>query len=225
MKVAFFTYPSAFQNVGGGEVLLLKIREYLQKEGIEIDLFDTWNAKVEHYDLVHVFGSVKDCLGLVKVANSRGIKVVITPLLWSDPHRFPLRHFVKWFFPYFPSSRRKLLLSADMIFPNSEMEKEQIARLFAVSKNKMKVVYNGVDKSFGSADLATFRSKFGTEPFILSVGRIEPRKNQLNLIKAIKKLDNKKLILIGSPVSGYEKYFEICQQEAQGFTTFIPALA
>src|SRR3989338_2999262 len=87
MKVAFVTYPSAFQNIGGGEVLLLKLREYLRKSGAEVDLFDFWNGRVENYDIVHIFGSVKDCLGLVQVANSRKVKVAITPLLWSDWRR------------------------------------------------------------------------------------------------------------------------------------------
>ncbi len=131
MKVAFYTYPSAFQNVGGGEILLLKVREYLQKAGVTVDLFDSWSARIEDYDVLHVFGSVKDCLGLVRVAKSRGVKVVITPLWWSDWRRaffiegslktradFVLRHTTKLLFPAFPSARRELLLASDLIFPN-----------------------------------------------------------------------------------------------------------
>ena len=83
MKVAFLTYPAAFQNIGGGEILLLKLKEYLEKEGVQADLFDIWKSKIENYDFIHVFGSVKDCLGLVRVANERKVKVAITPLLWS----------------------------------------------------------------------------------------------------------------------------------------------
>lgn len=236
MTVAFFTYPSAFQNVGGGEILLLKLKECLEKRGVEVELFDIWKSRVEHFDILHVFGSVKDCLGLVRVANTRKVKVAITPLLWSDLRRaffceglvqktdLTARYLVKWLFPSFPSSRRELLLLSDVIFPNSEAEKKQIARLFAIPQGKMRKVFNGVDKDFCDADPSLFFGRFGSEPFILSVGRIEPRKNQLNLIKAVKKLKGHKLVLIGSPVSGYESYFAECQKEGGRFTGFLPTL-
>lgn len=237
MKAAFFTYPSAFQNVGGGEVLLLKVKEYVEKEGVEVRLFDVWRDRVEQVDVLHVFGSVKDCLGLVETAKARGTKVVITPLWWSDWRRafftegslktkvdFLLRHLAKLVYPSFPSARRKLLLSSDLVFPNSEMEQKQIQRLFAVSPGTMRIVHNGVDKAFLSADPGLFRSRYGSDPFVLGVGRIEPRKNQLNLIRAVARLKGKRLFLIGSPVSGYEAYFQKCQGEGKAFTTFLPTL-
>ena len=237
MKVAFITYPAAFQNVGGGEILLLKTKEYLEKEGAQVDLFDFWRSRVEQYDLLHVFGSVKDCLGLVLVANARGVKVAITPLLWSDlrmafftnepmPTKllFLLRYSAKVVLPTFPSARRNLLLAADLVFPNSEMEKNQTARQFAVPAEKMRVVYNGVDRHFLNADPAAFTKQFGAEPFVLGVGRIEPRKNQLTLIRAVGKIKGQKLFLIGSPVSGYESYYQACQREGQGFTSFLPTM-
>ncbi len=237
MKIAFFTYPAAFQNVGGGEILLLKMREALQKQGVAVDLFDPWAGRVENYDLIHVFGSVKDCLGLVRVARSRKVKVAITPLLWSDWRRamfsdgslsskadFMARHLAKVFFPAFPSKRRELLLNSDLVFPNSEIEKKHIARLFAIPEKKMRVVYNGVDPAFQDADPLLFKKTYGDQAFILGVGRIEPRKNQLNLIKAVKGIAGARLILIGSPVSGYEGYFDRCRKTGEGFTVFIPTL-
>ena len=238
MKIAFFTYPAAFQNVGGGEILLLKVREYLQKEGAEVDLFDTWKGHIQDYQVLQVFGSVKDCLGLVRVAKSRGVKVAVTPLLWSDPWyalhsagsvktkvELLARHTMKVLFPAFPSARRELLRLADVVFPNSEIEKEQNARLFALPKEKLKVIHNGVDEEFSHAVAAPFQAKYGPEPFVLGVGRIEPRKNQLNLIHAVKKAGGIRLILIGSPVSGYESYFAECEKEGKSFTTFIPTLS
>lgn len=237
MKVLFVSYPASFQNVGGGEILLLKLKEYVQKAGLEVKLFDMWNDRVENFDILHVFGSVKDCLGLVHVAKSRKVKIAITPLFWSSWRRafntygsvrekgeFALRHALKVAMPAFPSSRRKLLALSDVLFPNSEMEKDQIARLFALPKEKMKVVYNGVDRKFAGADPALFRSQYGSAPFVLGVGRIEPRKNQLNLIRAVKKAGAGKLVLIGSPVSGFEEYDRACRQEGQGFTEFLPTL-
>lgn len=237
-RVLFFSYPSSFQNVGGGEVLLLKVKEYLEKAGAETRLFDMWNDRVENYDVLHVFGSVKDCLGLVRVARSRGVKIAITPLFWSSWKRafftygtprekatLAARHAVKLAAPRFPSSRRELMRLSDVVFPNSEIEKKQITRLFALPASRMTVVPNGVDRKFLSADPALFRARFGATPFILGVGRVEPRKNQLNLIRAARRMGAKRLVLIGSPVSGYESYWRECRKEGASFTDFIPALA
>lgn len=226
MKVAFFTYPSAFQNIGGGEILLKKTREYLDKENVQVECFDTWTDSIEDFDILHVFGSVKDCLGLMQVASSRGVKVVVSSIFWSDFRRafneqgsllkkaeLIIRHTLKVICPAFPSSRRKIFQVADAIFPNSDNEARQISKLFAIPMNKMFVVPNGVDKEFASASPEAFVDKYGFKNFVLYVGRIEPRKNQLNLIKAMKGIDSD-LVLIGEPVSGYEWYYDKCVSEA-----------
>lgn len=235
MKVTFFTYPSAFQNVGGGEVQLMMTREYLEKSGQRVDLFDPWKSRVEDYDLIHVFSSVKDCLPLVRIAKSRGVKVVTSPVLWSDWRRalfaeglrqkvdLFLRHSSKALWPSFPSARRSLLLASDLLFPNSETEKKHIARLFAVPASKLRVVPNGVERRFAEADPALFRARYGDGPFVLGVGRLEPRKNQLNLIKGLKDAGHK-LLLIGSPVTGYEGYARACEEAGKGFVTFLPTV-
>jgi glycosyltransferase involved in cell wall biosynthesis len=237
LKVLFFSYPSSFQNIGGGEILLLKLKEYVEKHGVEAKLFDMWKDKVKDYDVLHVIGSVKDCLGLIQVCKSVGTKVAITPLFWSSWNRamntfgsnrekvdLTLRHAMKVVCPAFPSARRKMLLESDLIFPNSEMEKKQISRLFAVPESKMEVVYNGVDQVFTESTPDEFHKRYGREKFILSVGRIEPRKNQLNLIRAVKKMPQAKLVLIGNPVTGFEKYYQACKEEGEGFTRFLPAV-
>ena len=45
---------------------------------------------------------------------------------------------------------------------------------------------NGVLPAFGTASPELFRERWGPDPFVLSVGRIEPRKNTLGLIRAIR---------------------------------------
>ncbi len=235
MKVAFFVYPSAFQNRGGGEILLEKTEEYLLKKGVDIGRFDMWSDSIADFDILHVFGSVKDCLALMQVASSRGVKVVLESIFWSDLRRafyeeagtlkraeMIARHLVKSLIPAFPSSRRKMFTVSDIIFPNSENEAKQISRLFAVPMDKMFVVPNGVDKAFADATPEAFLEKYGLEDFVLSVGRIEPRKNQLNLIRAMKGID-RDLVLIGDIVSGYEWYHKRCMEEADHHVHFIKA--
>ena len=234
MKIAFFVYPSAFQNKGGGEILLEKRDEFLSKiPDVKIKRFDMWKDKVEDFDILHVFGSVKDCLNLMHVARSRKVKVVLEAIFWSDFRRAIFEHgtlskkiemivrqSMKYIWPAFPSSRRKMFQVSDMIVPNSESEAVQISRFFSIPREKMFVVPNGVDKEFAFVTKDDFVRTYSLENFILYVGRIEPRKNQLNLIKAMEGV-NKNLVLIGDPVSGYEKYYEECKKNAGDNINFL----
>ncbi len=233
LRVAFFVYPSAFQNVGGGEILLLKTKEYLEKEGVGCKLFDPWNDKLDDFDILHVFGAIKDCLGLMQSARNKGVKVVLDPIFFSTLQRAIyedgglkrkaaacLRHITKALFPYFPSGRRSTMLVADAVIPNSHVELEQVRRLFGIDKKKMHVVPNCVDPAFERGDENLFMSKYKVKDFVLSVGRIEPRKNQLNLIRALKSFTGP-VVIIGDPVSDYPDYYRWCKSEAPGNVIFI----
>jgi len=135
-----------------------------------------------------------------------------------------MRHSTKLILPFFPSGRRKSMVLSDMLLPNSNLEKEQIRRLFAIPGDKLQVVYNGVDDRFREAKAEEFINKFGYKNFILAVGRIEPRKNQLSLIKASKYIDNK-IIIIGDPVSDYLDYYKLCRQTAGKNVHFLNSIA
>ncbi|MGB3082230.1 MAG: glycosyltransferase family 4 protein [Candidatus Omnitrophota bacterium] len=236
MKIAFYSYPSAFQNPGGGEVQLLKTKEHLEKLGAEVTLFDQWSDKFDDYDVFHVFGSVKDCVGLMETAKNKNIKVALSSIFWSSFKRAMheggnfqkkaelfSRHLTKLLFPHLPSGRRKTMVLSDIIFPNSNMEKKQLVRLFGISSEKIKVVPNGIDSRFLRAKPDKFVEKFGLKDFALAVGRIEPRKNQLNLIKAFNSLQMK-LVIIGNPVSDYISYYETCKKEAGNNIVFIDGM-
>jgi glycosyltransferase involved in cell wall biosynthesis len=233
IKVAFFTYPSAFQNVGGGEILLLKTKEYLENEGVYCKLFDIWSDRLDDFDILHVFGTVKCCLGLMRTAKNKNIKIAIDPVFFSTLQRAIYetgglkrksaacaRHLVKTLFPHFPSSRREMMLLADAVIPNSYVELRQLERLFGIPESKMYVVPNCVDSAFENGDKSLFVSKYKIEDFVLSVGRIEPRKNQLNLIKALNGFAIP-LVIIGDPVSDYMDYYAECKKAAAVNTVFI----
>lgn len=233
MKVLFYSYPQAFQNPGGGEVMLLKTKEALEKNGIAVKLFNQWEDKIKDYDILHIFGSVKDCLGIMESAKSFGTKIVVSPIYWStlqkcmfeygslrNKLKLTAQHLTKLILPNTPSARRKIFLLADALIANSNAEANQVKRLFAIDGKKMHVAYLGVDEKFTYADSKQFIDKFGMRDFILSVGRIEPRKNNLNLIKALKG-SGLKLVLIGDPVSNYMGYYDECRQAADKNTIFI----
>src|SRR5260221_73826 len=123
LKVAFYVYPTAFQAPGGGEVQLLKTKEYLEKEdGIEIKLLDTWTDKLSSFDLLHVFGSVKDCLPMMEIAKNIGVKIALSTICWyswksawgtfgspKDRALAIARQAAKNCFPFVSSKRKRMM--------------------------------------------------------------------------------------------------------------------
>jgi glycosyltransferase involved in cell wall biosynthesis len=84
-------------------------------------------------------------------------------------------------------------------------------RLFGVARDRLRVVPNGVLPSIGTACGELFRERWGADAFVLSVGRIEPRKNTLGLIRAIRPL-GLPLVLIGEAPAGFQRYARECRR-------------
>lgn len=179
----------AFHTPGGGEMQLLKYREYLEKKNIQVDLFDLWNPKFKDYDVFHFFSCISGSSHLCNFVKRLDIPVVITSSLWiTDLNK-----------SNYPCDEIKSHLSlADKIITNSVAESDQLSRILDIPIESFDHVYNGVDDIFyQQIEPEIFRSHFNVrEPFILNVGNIEPRKNQLALAEVAKQL-NIKLILIG----------------------------
>ncbi|KFC20046.1 glycosyltransferase family 4 protein [Chryseobacterium sp. FH1] len=111
---------------------------------------------------------------------------------------------------------KKAAVSADKIIAISEQTKQDIIHYLKVTESKIEVVYQGCHASFKEKQseeiLNQIKAKFQLpEKFILNVGTIEPRKNLLNIVKALK--DSKiPLVVVGSKKS---KYFKLIEKEIQ----------
>lgn len=190
MKVLFVTYPMAFHTPGGGEMQLLAYKDYLEKnEDITVDLFNPWKPDFYEYDLVHFFSVVGGSSHFCNFIKGLGIPLVISSSLWVTERTqfdYPMEEIVF-----------QLELS-DRIIANSEMECDQLSSLTGIARKRFSTVYNGVSESFINNSKKGFSEKFSIEsPFILNVGNIEPRKNQLRLIEAAKKHPSLKVCLVG----------------------------
>ncbi len=236
MKVAFYVYPTAFQNPGGGEVQLLKTKEYLEKAGQPVTLFDPWTHKLRDFDILHTFGSVKDALPMMETAKRAGVKNVLSTICWYNwrsawetPGPWVARvaalgrHAGKVLLPGIPSARKRMMEISDILMPNSTSEADQLTRFFGVSRDKVRVIPNAVDPSFADAKPDLFIQKYGLRDFVLCVGRIEPRKNQLGMIRAMNGT-GLTFVLIGDPVSTYPDYYQACRTAARPNIHFLGGL-
>jgi len=178
VRVLFDTYPWAFVTPGGGERQLLQYAEHLPKHGIDVALHDHWNPVLDDVDAVHFFSAMGGSIHFCKYVRDRGRPLVISSSLWIDDasrHLYPIDEI------------RAQLALADVIVPNSRAEVDALAKQLDLPREQFMPVMNGVEQRFAArSDPRMFRDKFGIDgPFVLNVGNVEPRKNQLNLVRAL----------------------------------------
>lgn len=188
MKVLFATYPMAFHTPGGGEIQLLAYRDQLLALGVEVALFDLWDPQFLAHDVVHFFSCVGGSSHFCAFVKQLGLPLVVSASLWITKETMRL----------YPVEEVRLQLElADRIICNSDLECDRLAQVLSLDRGKFTTVYNGVnDAFFAPPDPAAAREAFG-EGYVLSVGNIEPRKNQLGLVRAMKAVPERRLVLIG----------------------------
>ena len=99
--------------------------------------------------------------------------------------------------------------NVDYFLPNSEMEMDEFCKSFKIKKKRYKVIPNAIDPNVAKIQMESeIPSEF--EKYIdaiICVGRIEPRKNQLALVKALDQ-SGYKLVLVGAVSDNQKSYFE-----------------
>jgi glycosyltransferase involved in cell wall biosynthesis len=215
LTVLFNTYAIAFDCPGGGEVQLLQYEKHLIKTGVRVLRYDPWNPQPQFdaADIIHYFSVMgSSWLFCRHVAETRKKPLVISPIVWIDqPEKYNLDE-IGW-----------LLGMAAHILPNSQAECAQLSGLFNLSPTRFSPVVNGVDDIFfAPADPEVFRNCFDIrEPFVLCMGNIEERKNQLRLIRALKGTGTR-LVLAGQDREA--EYAVACREEADAAVRFVGML-
>jgi glycosyltransferase involved in cell wall biosynthesis len=180
----------AFHTPGGGEIQLKAYQSYLPAKDISVSLLDQWEPDFNGADLVHFFSCQTGSLGFCAFIKSLNIPLLISPNLWitvETKHHYPMDEI------------RNQFLQSDGIVVNSDMEGDTLSSVFNLPREWFHTIYNAVDESFFSAvDPRLFLDHFKIKgPFVLNVGNIEPRKNQLNLVRAMKAYPDYQLVIIG----------------------------
>lgn len=108
-------------------------------------------------------------------------------------HDLSFLHYESWHpkerIKYFQKNFFKELEKIDYIITGSEFTKNELVKELGVKKEKISVIYHGVDTAlyhpYSQQEIAPTMKKYNLpKNFILCVGSIEPRKNLLNLLKA-----------------------------------------
>ena len=227
---------TALAAPGGGEVQLAAMARRLPAAGVAARLWRPWEDALGEFDCLHLFGSLPEHLELVRAAQRAKVPVALSTIAWFDvgsvwrqPRWLGFRltatakYLARAAVPRMPSWRRKLYHAVDLLLPNSQAEAEQLIRYFGVPQSKIHVVPNGADERFGEAAAADFARLAGGRGFVLYAGRIEPRKNQLNFLRAMRGTDAP-IVVLGDVVPGHDDYLARCRRAAGEHVRFVGQL-
>lgn len=110
--------------------------------------------------------------------------------------------------------QKYILEHVNVFLPNalSEMEQIQLNLGYTADPGSIVVVPNAIDSSAARKALASTSSEFDEyKDWLICVGRIDTRKNQLRLIEAIQGTDYK-LLLVGKCSPGQKKYYNMVME-------------
>jgi glycosyltransferase involved in cell wall biosynthesis len=117
-------------------------------------------------------------------------------------------------------SVRWVLKNAAELLPNSESEYSRLLASYGIKK-KYSVIPNGADNKIFNYNGENIRKK--DINMVLCVARIELRKNQLNLVKALNDSPFE-LYLIGDPAPNHIGYYNECKKISRSNVHFIRAM-
>ena len=152
---------------------------------------------------------------------SRIIGSIITRNIYLAWHKRRIRNSEVW------KIQRELLMQMFLV-PNSYFELNHLKYWFDLPSPRYSIVPLGIDPSvFMKRKITTSLPELdGLTGYVLEVGRLEERKNQLGLIHALNNIDIP-ILLLGKVVPTEKYYFELCKQAATKrgnvhFVDFIP---
>jgi len=246
MKIAFIVRPNLYEIAGGDTVQVDQTAGQLRKLGVEVDILLS-NAVIpyEKYDILNFFHITRSAAIILHIKatnkpfvvstihcpygdhdkyNQAGIKALIANL--SEDAKDYFRTVSRWLrgkeglpINYLWKGQRnsivEVLRTTALILPNSISELNRIQAQY-YSEVKYRVVTNGINPKKFPFDINIKKD----DKLIVSIGRIEKRKNQLNLIKALNNTDYK-LVLIGAATPTKDGYYQQCLATAGKNVTFL----
>jgi len=254
MRVLFISRATLYTNSGGDTIQIKNTAEEVKKLGVQVEIrLANEKIDYSKFDLIHFFNIIRPADILYHMDKSRkpyvvstifvdyyeyerktarGIRKFISNILSPDGIEY-LKVITRYIINnekivsryYLLSGHKKsvqrVIAGAKILLPNSENEYKRLADRYKISQ-KNKIIPNGIDENLfcHTEDVATFREN----DLIICVARIEPLKNQLNLIKALNDT-NYRLLIIGKPSTNHIKYYLKCKQQASSNIFFIDHIA
>lgn len=242
LSVLMIIRATAHSSPGGDTTQVLMTAKYLKELGVKVDIKLANEVQTfEGYDILHFFNIIRPddilpfirhttipiCISTIFVdyteyeKNERkGLSGKLFKILNSDQIEY-LKAIARWVkngdkikSKYYllrghRAAMKKVAKRAALLLPNSDSEAARFFEHTRLSFPYRKIVY-AIDTAIFN-DNVTPNEQY--KDHILCVGRIEGRKNQLNLIKALINTDLQ-LTIIGKPSPNHIEYYNACKSLA-----------
>lgn len=249
-RILMLNRPNARVQPGGDTVVMERICQGLIEKGCAVDIDLDGGKSIKDYDLVHIFNFAtpqitEDYARRAKVA---GVPYVVTTMYEDRPRFFNqmLAHFevLREYVVGGQENRiyQELILQARNVAHASKWDNtfaaENAACLIATGQAERSALrrdYNNcapveiyrlgcdiIDQRDGGE---LFTQKTGLRDFVLCVGRLETRKNQLMLLRALEESDLT-VVFAGGGFTYQPEYEALCQKfKRRGKTFFLDKLS
>ena len=210
MKIYFASYPSLNLTPGGPNYKITALKSALENLDLKVKYFNMWdfNFKYKEKALFHVFNASISTYPIAINLKKLGIPYVVNPIFFSNHSAKTIKFYCKLeklsrtIFKRSYSDyelTRSVCEAAEKVLPNTMEESKLLQKALGINLNKIRVIPNGVEKRFKSADPELFQRKYNLKDFILYVGHLGPyRKNSLNIIKALQQIDHPSVVIADS---------------------------
>ena len=210
LNVLITTHHQAFMHRGGGEIEMREVATNLSRLGVKTDIYGPSSRPLEAYDTVLHFSVHGGGLQIAEAVKGAGKRLVLWPnLWWTDKPTREQAALVERFFAI-----------ADGIVFKSKAEQGNVARFVKLDAEKALIVPWGVDPCYEiPADPNMFKTIYRLNEYILWVGIIEERKNQLAAVEALKS-GRLPVVFVGDYRD--RAYYEACVRASPPHFKFLP---
>jgi|GEM_PF-1526468 len=249
IRIAMQNRPNALEAPGGDTVVMQSLKRELEKLGAEVD-FNFKMGDLSGYDVVHIYNFVLPEMVKLYADNAfrQNKPFIITPMYEDWPrflnqsaktlHIFQeyigRRQPKEWFEEQAASFRRLKphrrpdnsysVRLAGGITPSGAREADRIKADYNFARNIVPV-YLGCDILEKEVSSDLFIKETGLKDFVLCVARLETRKNQLMMLKALEDEDIPVVFATGG-FTYQEPYAELCRRfKRRGKTVFLGRLS
>ena len=252
MKILFISRATLYTDKGGDTVQIINTARYLEQLGVQVTI-RLCNEKIDYaeFDLIHFFNIIRPADILSHITSSgkpfvvstiyvdyseyernerRGVGGILSKILPTNAIEYlkVIARFLlngeKIISPNYlllgqKRAIQKVINESNMLLPNSISEYQRLREHYNITK-PFSVIPNAIDTTLFNGNC---NNECREGNLVICVGRIEGRKNQLNLIKALNNT-RFKLLIIGSPSPNQVKYFNKCKEVAASNVSFIESI-
>lgn len=210
-RVLLTTYHQAFLVKGGGEHEMFSIAAALKGHGLIADMYGPYSRSIESYDAILHFSVHGGGLDLVEHISRYNRPIFLWPNVWlTEKDRASLEMISRF-----------IQFSHRLLF-KSHSEMENFCSYFPQVRDKCQLISVGADPSYlQHSTPELFTALQGVDNYAIWFGIIEPNKNQLNAVRAMKGTGTK-LILVGNCRD--INYLEQCIAEGGEDLIVLPSL-